>query len=236
MTVYHHRLEILASTWLCSSGPNEWGLSLKGYRGWPYFFSHHFDQRCYSAALQKPKEVRASPTQTSATYLTQVSCVVYTHIHVYSTRYSWLTPLHSASEAPGESRGLQSLRCDQIVPRKDSSSAKCCREAEELWKTQVWLTARCWNLKKEKEKKTWLKAAAYEGNEHLIYWPIRLSVYLFSSAGWMQFSDGAKWQSWPGGKTRTTRCCQSLKNDLFSERLYTDSKRKTTMALAPADR
>lgn len=64
MTVYHHRLESLASPWLCSLWPNEWGLLLKVYWGWPYFFSHPFDQRCYSAVLQKPKEVRASQTQT----------------------------------------------------------------------------------------------------------------------------------------------------------------------------
>lgn len=47
-------------------------------------------------------------------------------------------------------------------------------------------------FKKRKGKKTRLKAAAYEGNEPLVYWPIRLSVYLFSSAEWKQFSDVAK--------------------------------------------
>lgn len=129
------------------------GFIIKGILRVAILLFTSFWSKMLQCSSSKAKGGQGLSDTNSATYLTQVSCVVYTHIHVYSTRYSWLTPLHSASEAPGESRGLQSLRCDQIVPRKDSSSAKCCREAEELWKTQVWLTARCWNLKKEKGKK-----------------------------------------------------------------------------------
>lgn len=161
----------------------------------------------------------------SATYLTQVSCVVYTHTRVqYTLLLAHSTPLCLRSTGRVTWITISEMRPDCSAQRQQH--CQVLPWGRGAVKNPGVTDSSVLEFKKRKGKKTWLKAAAYEGNEPLIYWPIRLSVYLFSSAGWMQFSDGAKWQSWPGGKTRTTRCCQGLKYDLFSKGFTQTAKGK----------
>lgn len=142
-------------------------------------------------------------------------------MHVYILLLAHSTPLYSSPSPLRSTVRVTWATISEMWPDCAGSTSVAVRQRR-------CKKPRCdWQLCDGK-KKTRLKAAAYEGNEPLVYWPIRLSAYLFSSAERIQFSDGAKWQSWPGGKTRTTPLLSRAEIQLLFSRLHTGSRRLTT--------